>query len=251
MEKTYNIDSICSVVKQDWKSLSPALHAVLESMYAAADLQPESPLSNKLYYLSALYTITRMARPRHSMHIGTAMGCVPLSMAVAMRDYGISGVIDTISIDTDADAVALPNTIEHILQNSKLSPYVRMHTSSPSLSTPSITPSYSSNTLIHAFVERNSTDLVILDAEHAIDGIFRDIDISGRTLRTNGPSLIFVYNHLSTPGTREALFYWKRLHAASILFREFPEHNGFSIIQYYKEAAISPQLGAPQHMFSF
>lgn len=248
MERTYNLDSICSVIQQDWKSLRPALHTTIEAVYASTGLQPEPPFHNQIYGLSALYTITRMIRLRHSIHIGTSVGCVPLAVTLAMRDYSISGTVDAINApfqENDIAHTSRPTVIEELLHSANLAHYVRFHF--PHSHPPDNTP----KNIMRTFIERKVTDLVIIDAEQAIDGIFRDIDTGGRTLHANGPSLIFVYNHLSVPGVREALFYWKRLHAASILFREFAEHDGFSIIQYYKGVAIDPKLGAPQHIFSF
>lgn len=254
MEKTYNLDSICSVIQQDWRSLRPALHTTIESIYASIGLQSGLFLHDRHYYLSALYTITRMVRPRHTIHIGTSTDCAPLAVALALRDYSISGTIDGINSpceENEPKAHLRPTVIEQLLHSAHLAQYAHFHFPTPHLSASPDAAAATPPNILRTFIERKLTHLVIIDAEQAIDGIFRDIDKGGRTLHANGPSIIFVYNHLSVPGIREALFYWKRLHAASILFREFSEHDGFSIIQYYKGVAIDPKLGAPQHIFSF
>jgi predicted O-methyltransferase YrrM len=237
MERTYKLDTICARIRQGWKENRLPLSAAIEDIYTSAGIEGKLDPHDQHYYLSALYSIVATIRPRRIIQTGTYVGGSTLAMALALRDSGIDGRIDTIDPEPncygnlhDFDPVGIARTA---VQQAGLSAYVRFHRgySVMAWDKDRINITDAPEGTLYNFVAAKETDLVIVDGDHTLNGTFWDMEIGARTLGPDGPGLLFVHDYKAIPSVREAIRYWKHLNSDSFLFRGCSERNGFALLQ--------------------
>lgn len=254
MEHMYNIDTICTAIRQDWQTLRPTLCTRIEDLYRMLGIDSTLDPNDQHYYLSALYSITRMIRPRNVLQTGTYVGCSTVAVALAMRDYGIEGTLDTIDPEPNCyghlkniDPVRLAR---NVVESSGLAQYVRFHRgySVMAWDKDRININDAPEGLLYNFVQNRETDLLIVDGDHTLNGTFWDIEVGVRTLRPGGAGLIFVHDYKAIPSVRQAVKHWKSLYTNSIIFRGCAERNGFALIQYTKVVPYNEFTSIPQEL---
>lgn len=249
MERTYDLATICTLIRRGWEENRRELCTAIEDIYASTGIDGKLDPNDQHYYLSALYSIVGAIRPQHIIQTGTYVGGSTLAMALALRDFGIDGVIDTIDPEPNCygnlhgfDPVGIAR---NAVQQAGLSAYVRFHRgySVMAWDKDRINITDAPEGVLYNFITPKTADLVIIDGDHTLNGTFWDMEIGSRTLRPDGPGLLFVHDYKAIPSVRDAIRYWKRLNSSSFLFRGCPERNGFALLQ--RTGATAPLDSAP------
>lgn len=247
MEPTYDLDTICLNIRRGWNENRLPLCSTIEGIYtSAAGVEGKLDPHDQHYYLSTLYSIVTTIRPRRILQTGTYVGGSTLAMALALRDGGIDGILDTIDPEPDRygamrgfDPVGIARMA---VQQAGLERFVRFHRgySVMAWDKDRINITDAPEGILYNFVEPKNIDLVVIDGDHTLNGTFWDMEIGARTLRPDGPGLLFVHDYKAIPSVREAIRYWKRLYSDSFLFRGCAERNGFALLQRTGQAQAGP-----------
>ena len=188
-------------------------------------------------YLSALYTLIQFIHARHVIETGTFTGCTTAAMACAMSDLHSGGVIETIDpapsryggFDTN-DPVSIASRV----LTQAFPDRVILHQGYSVLAwdnSRNELPPVPQGILTELALRPPKTDLLLIDGDHSYAGTYWDLQVGCRTLRPDGPRLIFAHDYHSIAEVRQAVRDWRRQHHPWIVFRAYSKNSGFALIQ--------------------
>jgi predicted O-methyltransferase YrrM len=237
MNHFINIDSLCDRIRNDWKSDSAPLCRRIEAIYRENGIEMTTDPIDQQQYLSALFTIVKLIDARHIIETGTFVGCTTAAMACAMNDLHSDGVIETIDpapwqyggFDRK-DPVAIA---EQVLRQA-FSNRVILHRGY-SVQTwdesRNELPDVPRGVLAELALQPPKTDFLLIDGDHSYQGAWWDLKIGCRTLRPDGPRLVFVHDYHSISDVRQAVRDWHRRNQPWIVFRAYSKNSGFALMQ--------------------
>ena len=237
----YNLDKICKAIKDDWMENRLNISTNIQKIYKNAGYDIPIDKGDQQYYLSAIYSITKMIKPTRVIQTGTFLGGTLLSMLAAFKEYKIDGIIDTIDPEPNFYGDKIVKNPVHIAKSTilknNLSRKVNFYRDysvrawdKDRLDLPNVPEG-----VLYNLATNEYSDFLIIDGDHTFEGTFWDLEIGSRALKKDGARLIFVHDYASIPDVREAIRSWKRIYADKLLFRVNKERNGFAIFQCLPE----------------
>ena len=237
MHPFYDIDTLCERIRCDWESASRILCRRIEALYRENGVEMTTDPIDQQQYLSALYTTIQFIDARHVIETGTFIGCTAAAMACAMNDLHSGGVIETIDPAPSRYGgfdLKDPVSIATRVLTRMFSDRVILHRGYSVQAwddSRNELPQVPRGILTGLALRPPKTDLLLIDGDHSYAGAYWDLKVGCRTLRPDGPRLIFVHDYHSIAEVRQAVRDWRRQNHPWITFRAYSKNSGFALMQ--------------------
>jgi hypothetical protein len=242
-----DIDTLCEHIRNGWTS-SQMLCRRIERIYRESGAEMTTDPTDQQFYLSTLFTIIKAIDARHVIETGTFVGCSTAVMACAMDDLNTDGVIETIDPAPPRyggfdvrDPVSVANRVlmGHFAHRVILH---RGYSVSAWDDSRNELPSAPQGILTQLASGQAKTDLLLIDGDHSYPGAYWDMKIGCRTLRPDGPRLIFVHDYHSIPDVRQAVRDWRMQNSQWVELRAYRKNSGFALMQCHPALIMAERL---------
>lgn len=242
IEEFCSLDIIRQLIVNDWENgKADNIVRRIESIYMKKfqeDIKVDKNDQRK--FLSALYSIISEIEPEHILQTGTLYGFTSLCIALALNNNRKKGVLETIDPEPyfyGNDEKKNPvSYARKVLEDPEVRSRVIFHRGYSvkiNDSSRNDLPDAPEDILM-SFTNKKQTDFLIIDGDHSYEGVFLDLEVGFRTLRPNGPRLIFVHDYASIPEVKKAVRDWRNKHRGLTNFRVYNENCGFCLIQCHQ-----------------
>jgi predicted O-methyltransferase YrrM len=237
MNQLSDIDGLCEKIRFDWESASAGICRRIEALYRENGVEMHTDPIDQQQYLSALYTIVKFTDARHVIETGTFIGCTTAAMACAMNDLDSGGVIETIDPAPSRYGgfdVKNPVSIASRVLIRAFSDRVILHRGYSVQAwddSRNELPEVPQGILTELALKPPKTDFLLIDGDHSYAGAYWDLTVGCRTLRPDGPRLVFVHDYHSIAEVRQAVRDWRRRNHPWIVFRAYSKNSGFALMQ--------------------
>jgi hypothetical protein len=245
-----DMDTLCERIRGDWKSSAQILCRRIEAIYRKQGVEMTTDPIDQQFYLSALYTIIKAIDARHVIETGTFAGYSTAAMACAMNDLHTDGVIESIDpappryggFDLNnpvsvASRVLIRSFPHRVILHRGYS--VQAWDDSRNA-----LPQVPQGILTDLASRKPKTDFLLVDGDHSYPGAYWDLKVGCRSLKPDGPRLIFVHDYHSIPDVRQAVRDWRRQNDQWIVFRAYSKNSGFALLQCHPALIMAERKAA-------
>ncbi|MBW2737730.1 MAG: class I SAM-dependent methyltransferase [Deltaproteobacteria bacterium] len=226
-------------VQKHWSQLRPILTKRLDEIYCKSGSDEKVDTKDQAYFLSALYLLVRILKPQHIIQTGTLVGHSAVAMGLAMKDFSISGVIETIDPEPSRYGGAPTQNPVDIARNAvkfcDLEDNIKFHRgySYKAGDTDRMDLTDAPENILQWLAQKQVSDVCVIDGDHTYNGTFWDMEFGWKALKKNGSRLLVIHDYSGIPNVRSAVRDWRNMaerRGIELIFRAWFGPSGFAMI---------------------